>query len=280
MYKISIITATYNSAKTLEQTISSVIEQDYSNVEYIIVDGKSTDGTIDIIKKYEKYGIKWISEEDSGLYEALNKGLQLATGDYFQILGSDDSLYSKDTMSKIVSQIDDDIDILSAAVMVVDEKTKMNYPIYNYHARNKKEYYGGMIPHPGMFTKLSLGRKFKFDTKYKIASDYKFFLQCYYDDNVKFKFVDDFVVFFANEGLSSDSAAFHREDNLIYKELNLPFTDSPISSKNEWKRNLKIILHKVHILEPLIELKNWLDVRMKSEEHHCDNKICRWCGRM
>ena len=88
--KITILTATFNSGKTLEQTISSVVNQDYKDIEYIIVDGASTDNTVDIIKKYEKYGIKWISEPDNGLYDALNKGFDMATGDYFQVLGSDD----------------------------------------------------------------------------------------------------------------------------------------------------------------------------------------------
>ena len=79
--KITIVTATYNAEKTLEQSILSIVHQDYPNIEYIIVDGGSTDRTINILKQYEHYGIKWISEPDYGIYDGLNKGIQLATGD-------------------------------------------------------------------------------------------------------------------------------------------------------------------------------------------------------
>ena len=89
---ISIITVSYNAVKTIEQTISSVVNQSYSNIEYIIIDGGSTDGTVDIIKKYEDRIAYWVSEPDGGIYDAMNKGIKVATGDYIQIIGADDFL--------------------------------------------------------------------------------------------------------------------------------------------------------------------------------------------
>ena len=122
--KISIITAAYNVEKTIEQTILSIVQQDYPNLEYIIVDGNSTDKTVEIIKKYAShYDIKWVSEPDKGLYDALNKGVHMATGDYIEIIGADDSLSSTTIVSEIAAQIDADVDIFGGELWCVDEKT-------------------------------------------------------------------------------------------------------------------------------------------------------------
>ena len=102
--KFSIITVTYNAAAFLEQTILSVLTQSYGNIEYIIVDGASTDGTLDIVRRYESGITRWISEKDSGLYDAMNKGLRLATGDYVWYINAGDRLYSADTVSQIAAQ--------------------------------------------------------------------------------------------------------------------------------------------------------------------------------
>lgn len=100
---ISIITIVYNGIATLEKTINSIAQQTYSNIEYIIVDGNSTDGTVDLIKKYDSVISKWISEPDKGLYDAMNKGIDLATGDYLWFINSGDEIYNKDTLSNIFS---------------------------------------------------------------------------------------------------------------------------------------------------------------------------------
>ena len=280
MIKITIITATYNSEKTLEQTISSVVEQDYPNIEYIIVDGKSIDNTMKLVKKYESFGIKWISEEDNGLYDALNKGIDLATGDYLMILGSDDSLYSNNTISNIVNNLDEDTDVLSASVFVVDEVSCKTICNNNHNVLNKKKYAGGMIPHQGMVVRTALSRKHKFDTKYKISADYKFFLQCYYNDDINFKYIDDPVAFYSNNGVSADVDSRIKENNQIYKELRLSLLDSKIDSDKLWKKYVKIVLMKINVLLLFWRFKQWWRITFIWKKHHCNNKICRWCGRM
>src|SRR5690606_11240452 len=95
--KLSVITIVYNNIKDIERTIISVIKQSYNNIEYIIVDGASTDGTVDVIKKYDQEISKWISEPDSGIYNAMNKGLALATGDYVLFMNSVDEIYNSNT---------------------------------------------------------------------------------------------------------------------------------------------------------------------------------------
>ena len=119
--KISVITVCYNSEALLERTILSVLNQTYDNIEYIIVDGASKDGTLDIIKKYDSQIAKWISEKDKGLYDAMNKGLQLATGDFVWFMNSGDSILENDTVEKMVAQCESDTDILFGEVMMVDD---------------------------------------------------------------------------------------------------------------------------------------------------------------
>ena len=113
--KISIVTVSYDVAGTIEQTISSVVNQTYENIEYIIIDGGSTDGTVDIIRKYEDKIAYWVSETDRGIYDAMNKGIDVATGDYIYFLGADDILFNLPIIS-ISNAWHDNIDILLGKV--------------------------------------------------------------------------------------------------------------------------------------------------------------------
>ncbi len=118
---ISIITITFNAKEVLEGTIVSVIQQSYPKIEYIIVDGASSDGTLGIIEKYETKISIWISDPDRGLYDAMNKGLQLATGDFVWFMNAGDRIYKQDTVQKMVDCIEAETDIIFGEVMVVDE---------------------------------------------------------------------------------------------------------------------------------------------------------------
>lgn len=133
--KISIITIVYNGIDLLEPTIKSVLQQSYSNIEYIIVDGQSSDGTLEIIKKYASKISKWISEKDKGLYDAMNKGLNLATGDFVWFMNCGDQIYASDTVEKMVATCEADTDVLFGEVMLVDD------------ARNQKGTRSELTPH-------------------------------------------------------------------------------------------------------------------------------------
>lgn len=284
-YKITIVTATFNSAKTLEQTITSIVAQDYPNIEYIIVDGSSVDGTLDIIKKYEgMIDLRWISEPDAGIYDAFNKGIDMATGDYIHFLGSDDSMCNAHTISSVVKQLENDTDILSAPIKVIDEKSGREYLGCNQYYMDKANYHGGMIPHPGMFVKTSLMEKYKFDTSYKIAADYKFFLQCYYDDSIHFKYISEPVVFFAKSGSSSVLSKCWEENNRLYSELGLPFHAPSLDGPFLFECLVRKILWRLGVLAPALQLADFVIRGVKSrfiwQKHTCDNPVCRWCGRM
>jgi glycosyltransferase involved in cell wall biosynthesis len=126
--KFSIITVCKNSEKTIEKTIKSVIEQTYKNIEYIIIDGKSTDNTAGIIKKYINKISHYINEEDNGIYDAMNKGVNLAKGDYISFLNADDRLFDELSIERVCKQIKNDnskaIDVFYGAVLILDQETR------------------------------------------------------------------------------------------------------------------------------------------------------------
>ncbi|HBT84338.1 MAG: glycosyltransferase family 2 protein [Fermentimonas sp.] len=119
MNKLSIITVTYNAEQTLERTLKSVRSQSYSDIEHIVVDGKSTDNTISLIKKLEGDKMKWISEPDQGLYDAMNKGIKMATGDYLCFLNAGDTFFNENTV-KLIMQSNNTADIFYGETAIVD----------------------------------------------------------------------------------------------------------------------------------------------------------------
>jgi glycosyltransferase involved in cell wall biosynthesis len=122
--KVSIITTTYNSALTIEDTIKSVLDQDYPDIEYIIIDGGSTDGTMDIVNKYKDRIANIVSEKDEGMYDAMNKGIKLATGDVVGILNSDDIYTSNDVIRTVVEKLEaDGTDSVWGDLVYVDRHT-------------------------------------------------------------------------------------------------------------------------------------------------------------
>ena len=185
---ITIITVVYNGEKYLEETIQSVINQTYPNVEYIIIDGGSTDGTLDIIKKYEDSIDYWVSEKDNGIYDAMNKGLRAALGDYVAILNSDD-FYEPDAVKKSISCIlDKGSDYSIANVKFAENQTKIK-PIYPL--KEGKIYQEMPYPHVSAFISSKIYKDIGlFDTDFKIAGDHdsairihlKGYHACYLDE--------------------------------------------------------------------------------------------------
>ena len=276
-YKISIITVTYNAEKTIEQTIASVINQTYDNLEYIIIDGKSSDNTVNIAGKYSNKIYKIISEPDSGIYDAMNKGVSIATGDYIEFIGSDDMLYSPTTIQSVVAQLDDSVDIISGKELFVDEQTCHQHVCSNEHAKNQQLFSGENVPHGALFVKKRLLVKYPFDTSYRILADHKFFLQCYFDESVNIKYINDIILYFSLNGTSGTLIKQCKlEKEKIYKELNLPFT---CYSPHGLKKILKKFFMWLGIFNKIKSVENYVQKKYIWEKHHCNNKICRWCGR-
>jgi glycosyltransferase len=179
--KVSIITIAYNSAETIEDTIRSVVGQDYNNIEYIIVDGASTDQTLGIVKKYGDKVSVLISEKDKGIYDAMNKGINAATGDIIGILNSDDHYTDSKVISDVVAVFNKTAcDSLYADLEYVD-RGDLNRVIRRWHAgpyRDKMFLRGWMPPHPTFFAKKKCYDTFGlYNTSLRSAADYELMLR-------------------------------------------------------------------------------------------------------
>jgi glycosyltransferase involved in cell wall biosynthesis len=175
---ITIITVVYNSERLIEQTILSVLNQTYPNIEFIIIDGKSKDNTIEIIKKYEPRLAFWISEPDKGLYDAMNKGLLKAMGDYVCFLNSGDKFYSNDTLEKAFSNLNVLPDILYGETMIVGVGgeeiglRRLKAP-ENLTWKSFKD--GMLVCHQSFYVRRELAESYNIN--YKIASDFDWILR-------------------------------------------------------------------------------------------------------
>lgn len=173
--KFSIVTVCYNAAIDIEETILSVINQTYNNIEYIIIDGGSTDGTVDIIKKYSNQISYWVSEPDKGIYDAMNKGINKAIGDYINFMNAGDCLYSNSTISDTVNLIKGRPTIIYGDTII--KKSKGNEQWENGILANIKN--NMVFCHQSTFIRLDYHKQNPFDTSFKLAADYNFLFNAY-----------------------------------------------------------------------------------------------------
>ena len=195
--KISLITVTFNSGKTLRDTIQSVLSQSYKDIEYIIVDGLSNDHTIDIVKEFEPFfegRLKWISEKDSGLYDAMNKGIKMASGDIIGIINSDDFYHRNDIIEQIVGcfEKNKELDAIYGDVRFVNgddlDKTVRYYSSQIFSPSLFR--FGFMPAHPTFFTYRKYFQEYGYyKTDYKIAADYELLIRFLYIHRLKSKYL-------------------------------------------------------------------------------------------
>ncbi len=209
MRTISIITVCFNSAETIRETIESVLSQDYQNIEYIIVDGLSTDGTQEIVKSYGNRIAKFISEKDKGLYDAMNKGIDMASGDIIGILNSDDLYVNPGILSKVV-QIFDAKNVEAVYGDLVYFRTGSPEKPVRYYAGGefslKRVSYGLMPPHPTFFIVKSCYQRFgKFDTHYTLSADFDLILRLLGVHQVAFAYLPEVLVKMRMGGKSTSS---------------------------------------------------------------------------
>lgn len=259
---ISIVSATYNASKTIEKMILSVLEQkNFSNIEFIIIDGESKDETVNIIKKYSQYIDYWISEPDKGIYNAFNKGVKKATGKYIYFLGSDDYLSNNIIMNEMEQYLNKNIDIVCGKVYLLD--SILNIRKISGKFLSKQEILSGqMAPHQGMFMKRELALKYKFNEEYRIASDYELFLRAILD-GAKIMFIDLVIANYNVQGVSSnDNNKFQEEYIAILKKYGLDkniesFIKNNKEKKPKWRMFIKSILRILKLERHIKCLLGW-----------------------
>ena len=211
--KLSIITVNYNDAKGLERTILSVISQTKHNFEFIVIDGGSTDGSIDVINKYERHIDYWVSEPDGGIYQGMNKGLRQAQGEYVNFMNSGDCFHSTDVLERIFA-LDTDADIITG--------THVGSPHPNVGKDGITLYTlcTGAVDHQASFIKRDVALRHPYDEKYKIVSDWKFFIEALVIDDCSFFYTETIVVDVDMTGISNTSLDLNRrERETVLREL-------------------------------------------------------------
>jgi glycosyltransferase involved in cell wall biosynthesis len=200
--KVSIITVNLNNSHGLEKTIKSVIKQTFKDYEYIIIDGLSTDNSIKIIKQYSYKISYWVSEPDKGIYNAINKAIIKANGDYCLFINSGDSLINNDILNKIANYLND-IDIIYGNIIVFNKNS--NYLIKYPDKLTFSDFFNKSIPHSGgSFIKRDLFAKYGlYNENYKIVSDWEFFIKVIILNNATYKHIDEVFSYFHLDGIST-----------------------------------------------------------------------------
>ncbi len=225
--KISVITATFNSGKTLRDTIESVLRQTYRDIEYIIVDGASRDDTLDIIREYEpRFGgrMRWISEPDRGIYDAMNKGIGMATGAVVGLLNSDDFYTDECVLERVAAEIMD-VDAVYGDIHYVDDGdlTKCVRYYSSKGFRRWKMRMGFMPAHPSFYCRRTVYTRFGlFDTDFRVAADFEQLLRLIYLNRIHTRYIPMDFVTMRTGGASSSGMKSHkkiiRDHMLAYKK--------------------------------------------------------------
>lgn len=227
--KLSIITVNYNDAEGLRKTLASVAAQTYRDIEHIIIDAASTDGSVDVIREYESTNsqttnpltIIWSSEKDKGIYDGMNKGIRKATGDYCQFLNSGDTLAYPDVTEQMMAAMEDGIDILYGNMLKIGDKARyVDRSSANYNV-TLNMFYRGCLNHSPAYIKRSLFDEYGYyDETLKICSDWKFYMQSIVLGKATTKHVDIVVTHFDMNGISETRKdILNEERNRLLKEM-------------------------------------------------------------
>ena len=216
--KVSVITVVYNGIAHLEQTIRSVINQTYENIEYIIIDGGSTDGTVELLEKYDEYIDYWVSEKDSGIYDAMNKGISKATGEIVGLINADD-WYEKDAVANVVENfINSNSDVVHGSMRIIKESgdsfvKKVETDLSTFSK-------GMLLNHPTVFVKRTLYERYGyFNTNYKIVADWELMLR-WWLQGISFVGVNATLANFRMGGASSAHLKKSLEEKHCVREEN------------------------------------------------------------
>ncbi len=205
--KITLITVCFNSEKTIEETLQSVLMQTYDNYEYWIIDGKSKDHTMNIVKEYEKKfkgKLKYISEKDKGLYDAMNKGIKKATGEVIGILNSDDIFADENVLKTVAETFEKaNCDATYSDLLFMDEET-MSIPQRIFKSKTGNYKFGWYPPHPTLYVKKSIYEKYGlYNQDFRIAADYDFMLRIM-KNNVSMQYIEKNLIYMRSGGVSTN----------------------------------------------------------------------------
>ncbi len=261
--KLSIITINYNNIEGLQKTIDSVVCQTWTDFEWIVIDGGSTDGSKELIEQYQQHFSYWCSEPDKGVYNAMNKGIDKAKGEYLLFLNSGDALYDKDVLQK-VDDLKLDADIITGQVERMDNQQ----PLRVYDESILMQLYRDTLNHQGTFIKRKLFDNLRYDENYKIVSDWKFWLQTIICGNAIVEVINVFVAKQDVTGISSDFRYLHLDEK---------------ERKEVIESFFSISCYDISIIIPIFNVENYIvetlnSVAQQNTECHIECILIDDCG--
>lgn len=236
MDKVSIITVCYNAASTIRRTIESILEQSYTNYEYLVIDGVSQDETLNIVKSYinvfraKNISLLLISEKDKGIYDAMNKAIDLATGDWINFMNADDSFYNSKSLKSVFDQHLEGCDVVYGNCVRLDGQDE--YPM----KANPPETLPKQMPfmHQAVFVRSKLCRKYKFDLNYKLCADYDSFFKIY-ADGYRFKQLNTTICNYSIRGISGKALLEAQKEVIQIKEKHSEQFQISMLDRIQWK---------------------------------------------
>ena len=262
---LSIITINYNNLLGLQKTIDSVLSQSFEDYEWILIDGGSTDGSKELLEKYQEHFAFWCSEPDKGIYNALNKGLQLAHGNYVQFLNSGDWLYENTTLEKVFTIVDGKDDIYYGDNIQINEDNNKNPYIYPDELGFLFFPYNN-ICHQATFYRQSLFDNNLYDESFSIVSDWAMNLKLLFS-GATFKHLNQFIVYYDNRGRSSAADQKHHIERTAAFNKYVPQQIKIDLAKYE--KNFYFSRHRKStrwIMDKSITFTQWLDKKLSQKE--------------
>ena len=228
--KVTIVTVTFDAEEILEETIKSVINQTYDNIEYIIIDGASSDGTVNIIKKHEEKIDYWVSEPDNGIYYAMNKAINKATGEYINFMNAGDTFADLDSVTYVMENKDNNAELIYGNYRKKDSgQIKEALP-------QKDWFYNMPFCHQTLFTKTDIMKNELFDTCFDLAADHNFIIKMYQKQK-QFFHIDKVIAVFAPAGFATSNQLLMNVESLkVLLKNNVPISDIKQSA---WHKNLQ-----------------------------------------
>ena len=244
MDKITIVTVTFNCRDIIEKTIKSVLSQDYSNIEYIIIDGNSNDGTKEVINRYIDRIDTFVSEPDKGIYDAMNKGLERSTGDWVFFLNSGDIFCDNEVLSKVATHFKKETDVVWGNVKAISNNQIIAIEYHTPFFKNNKFFHGMGFSHQSVFVRTPKAQEKKFDLSYKCCADYNMMMQLY-KSGASFDYCNVYISEVPiDEGFSSENQRTQilEEAHILGIENTLHFR--MLYAKWKLKQSIKKILNK------------------------------------
>ncbi len=251
---VTIITVVYNADNSIERTIQNIIGQTYSNIEYIIIDGGSTDSTVDIIKSYEDNISYWVSEPDNGIYFAMNKAIDIAVGTWVNFMNAGDTFIDNNVIKNLVNQTSDDADIYYGSRYIYTGDNA----VFEECLHLDDIYYKMPFGHQAAFIKSAILKKLRFDTSYKLSADYDFFIRCY-RENCKFHDLGFPVCNFHTGGLSYQQ---HLKSTIETLKILSDYTDEEGIKKSLFYKNFT---------KKVMQENNNIDIQLQEKEKELQN---------